>query len=915
MNAITTLWAKTSEDGSKRFHPLLFHLLDVAAVAQCVWSACLPARVHKRLVCGMGCSNTSTVVAFLAGAHDIGKATPGFQKLVDDLGKATGLPFSENDQHRPHGFVSAHVVCDYLCGTSLARLSGQIIGGHHGVFPRATDLRLGADVLGNKDWKAARVAFLNELARLVGLNQDDLKDVSHVPTDPHLVPVLAGFVSVVDWVASNQDFFPCVATHGQELATTADEYWETVKQQAQNALKALGWLPTVSFRQEAAFGQVFKGFIPNGLQEKVIDIAKAQDSPYLMIVEAPMGHGKTEAALYAADLAMCRGFARGLYVAMPTQATSNAMFARVLDDYLKSRGHSRKLNVQLVHGNALLADLGQDAKDGEITDFDPDSVQDDTSAEDAQTADVEAQSWFTARKRPLLAPFGVGTIDQALLSVLQTKHWFVRMFGLAGKVVVFDEVHAYDAYMSTILERLLHWLAELDCTVILLSATLPDARRRALARAFSGEPPRPSGGEGAGGDGENVRYPRITLAKPRHFLSSDANEEPKCFEVNMEEPRTVSLSFQSNDLDGLKHTLAAKLEQGGCAAVICNTVDRSIEVFQHLRDNLKDTECLLFHARTLQMWRREREEEVLKKFGKRDPQEKDADGNFLNQDRPPRAVLVATQVVEQSLDLDFDLMVSEIAPIDLLLQRSGRLHRHVRQRPEGSERPEFIVLCDADRTGPPPDTFGKSIEYVYDRYILLRTWLALRERDQIEVPKEIEDLIEFVYGKDDSPQEDGWHEALHEAHQKMDFEQTESEKKACRLLVSKPKAPADLVEDFNDQLADDEDPNVHKDVRAATREGDPSITVVMLPEGESLTTNPRIPEVRKLLDRSVKISHRGLFHAFLEQGEQPREWKENTHLRYARLLRLDSENNGAIDHYCLHMDEGMGVVITKGEVE
>src|SRR5207247_11463790 len=97
--------------------------------------------------------------------------------------------------------------------------------------------------------------------------------------------------------------------------------------------------------------------------------------------------------------------------------------------------------------------------------------------------DVEAHSWFTVKKRPLLAPFGDGTIDQSLLSVLETKHWFVRVFGLAGKVVIFDEVLAYDAYMSTILERLLHWLAEVDCTVILLSATLPETKRRALARA------------------------------------------------------------------------------------------------------------------------------------------------------------------------------------------------------------------------------------------------------------------------------------------------------------------------------------------------------------------------------------------------------------------------------------------------
>jgi len=223
-----------------------------------------------------------------------------------------------------------------------------------------------------------------------------------------------------------------------------------------------------------------------------------------------------------------------------------------------------------------------------------------------------------------------------LLSVLQTKHWFVRLFGLAGKVIIFDEVHAYDAYMSTILERLLHWLAELDCTVILLSATLPDAKRKALAKAYSGRE-----------DVEYRRYPRITLAQPRHYPQTQADKRSVCTEIPMMKSRAIDLQFCNTDLEEMTSTLAERLKQGGCAAVICNTVNRSIEVYKHLRGSLEDTECLLFHARTLQMWRREREEEVLRKFGKRDPQKKDAEGSFINPDRPHRGVLVATQIVEQ----------------------------------------------------------------------------------------------------------------------------------------------------------------------------------------------------------------------------------------------------------------------------
>ena len=611
-----------------------------------------------------------------------------------------------------------------------------------------------------------------------------------------------------------------------------------------------------------------------------------------MIIEAPMGLGKTEAALYAADFAMCREFARGMYIAMPTQATGNAMFKRVLGGYLRKRGHKGKLNLQLVHGDALLAKVTQHVKEGETREFKPNGS--------GEEGDVEAQSWFTARKRPLLSPFGVGTIDQNLLSVLQTKHWFVRLFGLAGKVVIFDEVHAYDAYMSTILERLLQWLAEVDCTVILLSATLPESKRESLARAYSGRD-----------DIEYKRYPRITIAHPRQFPDRETNIAPICAEIPSEEAHAIDVTFATTDLSSLSADLSRQLEQGGCAAVICNTVKRSIEVYRHLIANLEDTECTLFHARTLKMWRRGREEEVLRKFGKRDPQEKETGGYFVNPDRPHRAVLVATQVIEQSLDLDFDLMISEIAPIDLLLQRSGRLHRHKRRRPGGLETPRFTVLCDIGTDGAPPESFGKSIEYIYDRYVLLRTLLALRGREKFEVPADIEPLVEAVYGETDSANRDDWAKALEKAKEQMEFKWAESNKAARRLLISKPKDPCDLIEEFNDRLSDDEDPEVHRTVRAATREGDPSMTVVMLPADMTILNNPGVPEVRELLDHGAKLGHPGVFNTMLTEGEQPREWARNAHLRHARLLRLDKENRGRVGNYLLTVDEKLGIVIEK----
>ena len=881
------LWAKTGK--GKAYHPLLNHMLDVAAVAGRLWDHHLGSGLRERLAHTLASANPRSLVMFLAGAHDIGKASPGFQGKSIELSKCIPLAMPEFNDPQPHGCITAYILHEYLASIQGARALGQITGGHHGIFPRSADLRFGTDAVGKPDWRMAQSELLDVLSRVLGHSAEASGNSSSPDDDPFLVPVLAGLISVADWIGSDQRLFPCAATCGETIATTGEAYWRLAQDRAKSALDALGWSPAVVFASEVPFEGVFPAYIANPLQQIVIRMVSERTTPYLMIIEAPTGSGKTEAALHAADLAMCRRFARGMYVAMPTQATGNAMFDRIMEDYLKDRGHKGRLNLQLVHGDALLVRSSK-VQNGEIAGYRPTSIgQDD--------GDVEAQSWFAAKKRPLLAPFGVGTIDQSLLSVLQTKHWFVRLSGLAGKVIIFDEIHAYDDYTTAILERLLHWLAELDCTVILLSATLPDAKRRALSVAFSGRD-----------DSQTERYPRVTLAEPRRYPIAISDDTPTCFRIPMEQPRGVLVEKLVTDLRALSENLTRSLRQGGCVAVICNTVNRSIEVFRHLRHSLAETECSLFHARTLRGWRREREAYVKRSFGKGEQQE---GGTYVNPHRPHRAVLVATQVIEQSLDLDFDLMVSEIAPIDLLLQRMGRLHRHLRHRPEGLDVPRFVVLCDAEFAGEPPASFGDSIEFVYDRYVLLRTWMALRGRETIVIPQDVESLVEAVYGPEvDRPSSD-WVIALSEARDEMDYSKAESRKAASDLLVRGPCAPDDLIEDFNPALVDDEDPEVHRALRAATRQGRPSVTVVFLSEEQALTPRPKVPEVRELLDRSVKLSHRGVFHALLNGGEQPKEWAGCAHLRHVRLVRLSRRSQTNIGDYAITVDRTLGVVIEK----
>ncbi len=884
--ALTRFWAKTGEgwkdlpEADRRYHPLLYHLLDVAAVTETIWDEALARTVRQRLETALGPDARKTVI-YLAAMHDLGKASPGFQGQVPELGRPLQLRFDRILSDVGHGVITTRLLCD----DPFLRLSPTVLagitGGHHGSFPRSEGLGLGATTLGDKGWRLAREALAATVRAALGIERALGADQAEL-IDPGAVPLLAGLISVADWIGSNQDHFPCDTMPGGEAELPASAYWTIARSHAREALEVLGWLPAVTFAPEVPFDVLFPQFPPNELQQVVARLAAQQRGPYLMIVEAPMGQGKTEAAFLATDHALSRRFARGAYVAMPTQATSNAMFERFYSGYLKDRGHQGRLNLQLVHGDALLALTG--AKDGEVSDY------------QVHGADADAASWFSARKRPLLAPFGVGTIDQSLLSVLQTRHWFVRLFGLASKVVVFDEVHAYDTYMTTILERLLHWLSEMDCTVILLSATLPAAQRQALVEAYSGRC-----------DLEHVPYPRVTICSQRRYPDRRAGAAPESTPVPVGTGYHLALSQVRTDLADLARTLAERLTAGGCAAVICNTVNRAIEVHDYLKGHLADTECLLFHARTLTMWRRERERQVLSKFGKEEAH-KQPDGTHLNPNRPERAVLVATQVIEQSLDLDFDFMISEMAPVDLLLQRAGRMHRHHRRRKAGLEAPRLVISGDMAQSGPPPESFGRGNESVYERYILLRTWLALRDRNGLCIPGDVEKLIDDVYGEAGAAPDTEWAEALATAEADMRYRQAEAAKEATKLLVSPPEPPEEMVEAFNSRLADDEDPSCDASVRAATRQGDPSVRVVLLPGGTSLTCDPGVKEVRELLDRSVSLNHKGLF-AELMQREAPKEWQRNGHLRYARLVWLDSNGVAQVAQYQLSVDEEWGVRI------
>ena len=251
----------------------------------------------------------------------------------------------------------------------------------------------------------------------------------------------------------------------------------------------------------------------------------------------------------------------------------------------------------------------------------------------------------------------------------------LRHVGLAGKVVVIDECHAYDAYMNEYLDRSLQWMAAYGVPVILLSATLPGSRRRKLAETYAKAYARYRLGK---------RKPHIECPHDRWeadmgypLLTWTDGERVGQVKIQQEVPvKRVKLRY-ADSIGETMDLLNERLEEGGCACIVANTVRAAQEIYSECIGRIKDAEVMLYHAQFIMPDRYRKERALLKRMGKTS---KDKDRN--------RLILIGTQVLEQSLDYDADIMVTQLCPIDLLFQRIGRLHRHKRDgRTEGCSRP------------------------------------------------------------------------------------------------------------------------------------------------------------------------------------------------------------------------------------
>jgi CRISPR-associated endonuclease/helicase Cas3 len=855
-------WGKAGGAEEKKdppSHPAICHMLDVALVAQVLLGSASET-VRAVLLGGLDRPGDQALrwLAFCTALHDLGKISPGFQAKRIDLTEVLSrgdYPFTPDIDETDHGRITLATLPDILveksgCEKRVAIALARAIGGHHGSFHQSTKCHPG-----KAGWIQARREAVELLRELFGLDWADFPFTREVVDGPFLL-ALAGLTSVADWIGSSEEKFRYAGAGELDLKA----YIEDRRRIAEAAVAALNLDRVPLAPGESRFEALFT-FERNDCQRLALEAARSMESPFLLLIETPMGTGKTEAALAVVDVLVRERGAAGFYYALPTMATGNQMFGRVLE-FLSS--HPAKtagdMELHLLHSRADLNPNYTRIRSSSIY-----------GEDGCREASVIASSWFAARKRGLISPCAVGTVDQALMAAMQVRHMFVRLYGLAGKVIVIDEVHAYDTYTSTILDRLLAWLGALNASVILLTATLPSKRRRDLLDAYVGSSVEVS-----------APYPSIVAVDRTGHVESKkvTGLDPRSFRV-----KTLT-GPEADRLERIAGVLRADLRDGGVAACLVNTVDEAQSLFEYLRGSLSfpdGVDLTLFHARFPLARRLDIEMSIETRFGKGPDDEP-------NPDRPHRAVVVATQVLEQSLDVDFDVMITDLAPIDLVLQRAGRMWRHRKNDPNRRVA-ESVLYCLLPDLAVARPSFGMS-EKIYEPAVLLRSALviAAREDAEVQLPESVEGLIAQVYGPNRIECPERFDDAIGEWDILGTFKSQQMEFLGREIALAPPteSGSASFLGEMEHSLPDtDEMPKV-------TRLGRPSITLVVLHDrggrlvadaddrvSVNLSREPGPSEARALVKSSVSISNPHWFGIF-EREEVPTGWQRSPLLRRCR---------------------------------
>lgn len=866
-------------------------MLDAGSVAARLWDTWLAPGLQRRFSehLHLSMEDTRALVCWLAATHDMGKATPEFTCQYDrqenneyfsayrkrirqakfDLPHDLTVP-AKSGVH-PHNKYSQSILTHLLTlpnnvegmPSDIAVTLASISGAHHGIpagyFLNSPERNILILEQLSPQWHAVWQELYDITVERFGATSALQQLAEH----GHAIPVavqfcITGFVIMSDWIASNPDFFPMGTFGSAEQEQRARIGWQALglEQRWTAALDTNPDTPAADL-YASRFGWNNPTLRP--MQEVVVEAARSMQSGGMMCIEAPMGQGKTEAGLIAAEfLAQATG-RTGVAFAAPTQATSNALFDRVTE-WVKYQtnnvaqehgepvkphsmflGHSKnrfnKSYEELAHvqtfDEQLYPEHGNDKK----------TLPPDTA--------LARHNWLSGTKKGLLSSFVVCTIDQVLMTALQARYVMLRHLGLASKVIIIDEVHAYDAYMNQYLSSALYWLGQMNAPVILMSATLPaDIRTHLMVRYAEGLKVRTDSSSPQSKQNLSPRE-RYAARQARtqsntildldypviHTLTAEDNGTPKKWKVEQPAEQTeIELKLIDDSPESVLHVLEPLANDHGCAAIICNTVGRAQEMHAFLSEQFGEEHVILTHSRFTATHRAEQEELLVSKLGKK-AHYSEADGE--DSSRPHRLIVVGTQVIEQSLDLDFDVMITDFAPVDLVLQRMGRLHRHdsrnSSERTPAYRKPVCYVrgVETFGSHNEAPD-FPRGSKAVYEPMVLLSSYAQLLphlDGEPIRIPADISPLVQKTYQKNKAAEIPGaWSKDYDRAEGDYRQGQNYAERRAREYLLQPPNGDQDTMADCMQRLLKPDDRRFSDDQigEAKVRDTDTSLEVIAI---------------------------------------------------------------------------------------
>lgn len=910
------MWAKKrSEDGEQHWLPLVAHLIDTQNTINWLFNHWLSDGQRQLLARRLSEEKIEKLVKFLGFTHDIGKATPAFQvkrsfdgdgeldvTLMEQLVKNGFTDLDNLILAAPRESQHARAGEAILDREGVPESVSAIVGGHHGkpeegpqdnqistytanYLQRDISKTL-ADKKIQENWEQVQRTLFT-----YGLQSAGYESVDEIPdiNQPEAV-LLEGLLIMADWLASSEflgsdtekPLFPLIRL---------DQSFKDLDMNKRFIKAMTVWYQTgewVPGQVDTSIDPYKKrwGFNARPVQQIMTKAIAGTDDPGVVVIEAPMGLGKTEIALLAAEQLAFKTGQDGLFMGLPTQATTNAMFARV-ENWLKilAKTQDENFSIKLMHGKA---EFNKDYR----------QIPNASNVDDAGA--VVVNSWFSGKKS-ILTKFTVGTIDHLLLMALKQKHLFLRHLGFTDKVVIIDEVHAYDSYMNQYLYKAIEWLGAYQVPVVILSATLPKSKRNALLKAyykgkygkhFKKNVIAPEGWQ------EQRAYPLLSILdgkKIKQITRFDGQSDHKPVKLQVKR-------LKATDSEVIQVVLK-KIHNGGVAGIIVNTVKRAQALANLVPDDMK---LMVLHSAFLATDRAKLEQLLERTIGK-------------HAKRPDKMIVIGTQILEQSLDIDFDVMYTDIAPMDLLLQRAGRLQRHHIQRPEALKQPQLYVMGINDF-----GDYGSGNEAIYEKYFLMKTDYFLSE--EIRLPEDISKLVQQVYDSHTDQEVD----KLGEARDKFNTDLEREERKAKVFQIDDPNLAVSKTDD---------DTTIHgwlnrgqkhvdtdeQKANAAVRDIQETLEVILIQQletgyflldGRNLKDCTPIQIAQQVVRIPVAITPSYKIDQVISQLEAQTsryfsDWQDSKWLKGALALQLDKDFSGNLAGWKLHYSPVLGLSYEK----